>query len=196
MQVTYCQPVVRRLAFDAGELPPSSRVPPGAGSGPAPALSELSVLCWMCARVAPPSRGWTAPGLRASFWAQPNRNLMNYKSLPLAGLLVFGAAWLAQADGMQRIGHTTLTPRHSTPDDKGMYAALIDPTNGYAYFVGAYLFKLDIRGNLPVQAGPALYTGQSTQGAINPAAGYLYLAKNTVTRYALGAGTNADGKSV
>lgn len=145
----------------------------------------------MCAQAAPPSKGWTAPGSRASFWAQPNYNLMNYKSLPLAGLLAFGAAWLANADGMQRIGHTTLTPRHSNPDDKGMYAALIDPTNGYAYFVGAYLFKLDITGNLPVQVGPSLNTGQSTQGAIDPAAGYLYLAKNTVNRYLLGAGTNA-----
>src|ERR1019366_1894261 len=93
--------------------------------------------------------------------------------------------------GMQRIGHTTLTPRHSNPDDKGMYAAGVDPTNGYAYFVGAYLFKLDITGNLPVQVGPALNTGQSTEGAIEPAAGSLYLAKNTVNRYALGAGTNA-----
>jgi hypothetical protein len=116
---------------------------------------------------------------------------MKLKFLLLAGLLVFGLAWLAKAEGMQRIGHTTLTPRHSNPDDKGMYAAVIDPTNGYAYFVGAYLFKLDITGNLPVQVGPALNTGQSTQGAIDPAAGYLYLAKNTVNRYALGTGTNA-----
>ena len=116
---------------------------------------------------------------------------MNYKSLPLAGLLVCGAVWLAQADGIQRIGHTTLTPRHSNPDDKGMYGAVIDPTNGYAYFVGTYLFKLDITGNLPVQVGPSLYTGQFTQGAIDPAAGYLYLARNTVSRYSLGAGTNA-----
>src|ERR1035438_9844367 len=89
MQVTYCQPVVMLMAVHAGELPLGSRVPPGAGFGPAPALSKLSVLCWMCARAAPPSRQWTAPGSRASFWAQPNYNLMNYKSLPLAGLLVF-----------------------------------------------------------------------------------------------------------
>src|ERR1035438_1380172 len=102
----------------------------------------------MCARAAPPSRRWTAPGSRASFWAQPNHNLMNYNSLPLAGLLPFGAVGRPQADGMQRIGHTTLTPRHSNPDDKGMYAAVIDPTNGYAYFVGSYLYKLDITGNL------------------------------------------------
>src|ERR1035437_8423197 len=120
MQVTYFQPVVRLLAVHAGELPLGSRVPPGAGSGTAPALSELSVLWWMCAQAAPPSRGWTAPGSRASFWAQPNYNLMNYKSLPLAGLLAFGAAWLANADGMQRIGRTMLTPRPSNPDDKGM----------------------------------------------------------------------------
>ena len=105
--------------------------------------------------------------------------------------LVFGFTGLANAGGMQRIGHTTLIPRHSNPDDKGMYAAVIDPANGYAYFVGTYLYKLDITGNLPVQVGPALNTGQFIQGAIDPAAGYLYLARNTLNRYALGAGTNA-----
>jgi len=96
---------------------------------------------------------------------------VKYKFLLIAGLVTLGFAWLANAGGMQRIGHTTLTPRHSNPDDKGMYGALIDPTNGYAYFVGTYLFKLDITGNLPVQVGPALNTGQFTQGSIDPAAG-------------------------
>jgi len=108
----------------------------------------------------------------------------------LAGALVFGSALLADAGGLQRIGHTTLLPRHSNPDDKGMYAAVIDATNGFAYFVGNYLFKLDITGNLPMQVGPSLNTGQSTQGAIDPPAGYLYLARATVNRYLLGPGTN------
>src|SRR5208282_3310111 len=98
---------------------------------------------------------------------------------------------LANGEGMERIGHTTLIPRHYNPPDKGMYAAVIDPTNGYAYFVGTYLYKLDITGNLPVQVGPALYTGQFSQGAIDPVAGYLYLARATVNRFARGAGTNA-----
>ena len=113
------------------------------------------------------------------------------RKLLLALRPILTAGWLAHADGMQRIGHTTLVPRHSNPDDKGMYAAGIDPTNGYAYFVGSYLFKLDITGNLPVQIGPSLYTGQFAQGAIDPAAGYLYLARNTLNRYSLGTGTNA-----
>jgi hypothetical protein len=103
---------------------------------------------------------------------------------------IVGIPWLLAAAPMQRIGHTTLLPAHTSPGDKGMYAAVIDPTNGYAYFVGTYLFKLDITGNLPVQIGPSLYTGQFSQGAIDPAAGYLYLARNTVNRYALGAGPN------
>ncbi len=91
---------------------------------------------------------------------------------------------------MQRIGHTTLVPRHSSPDDRGC-TAFIDATNGYAYFVGSYLFKLDITGDLPVQVGPALNTGQATQSAVDLAAGYGYLSKITLSRYALGAGTNA-----
>jgi len=116
---------------------------------------------------------------------------MNLKFLLAAVLTAFGQTWLAQAGGMERIGHTTLTPLHTNPSDKGMYAAVIDPTNGYAYFVGNYLFKLDLTGNLPVQVGPSLYIGQFIQGAIDPPAGYLYLARNTLNRYALGTGTNA-----
>ena len=117
--------------------------------------------------------------------------LMKYRSLVAVITLIFGLSRPAYGEVMQRIGHTTLIPRHSNPDDKGMYAAAIDPTTGYAYFVGTYLYKLDITGNLPVQVGPALNTGQSIQGAIDPAAGYLYLARNTLNRYAVGAGTNA-----
>ena len=54
----------------------------------------------------------------------------------LLPVLICGPALFASAGNMQRIGHATLTPRHSNPDDKGMYAAFIDATNGYAYFVG------------------------------------------------------------
>ena len=101
-----------------------------------------------------------------------------------------GFASVANAGEMQRIGHTTLLPRNSNPDDKGLYAAVIDPTNGYAYFVGNYLFKLDITGNLPVQVGPAVYAGQPIQGTIDVAAGYAYFGKVTLSRYSLGIGTN------
>src|SRR5258706_5237836 len=115
---------------------------------------------------------------------------MRRNLLVLVGAFVCGGAFLAKAGNMQRIGHTTLLPRHSNPDDKGMYPAFIDPTNGYAYFVGTYLFKLDITGNLPVQVGPALNSGQSISSAIDVAAGYAYLTRTTLDRYALGAGTN------
>jgi hypothetical protein len=108
----------------------------------------------------------------------------------LASICVLFAAFLAEASGLQRIGHTTLTPRHSNPDDKGMYAALIDPVNGYAYFVGNYLSKLDLTGPLPVPVGPALNTGQFASGAIDVAAGYAYFPGGTIKRYALGIGSN------
>src|SRR5664279_4386098 len=107
-------------------------------------------------------------------WGGTGQSVMRSNGLMMVGVLSAGFASLVNAGSPQRIGHTTLVPRHSNPDDKGMYAAAIDPTNGYAYFVGTYLYKLDITGNLPVQVGPALYTGQSTQGALDPAAGYMY----------------------
>ena len=114
----------------------------------------------------------------------------------LSLLLAAGFVPVAQAGNLQRIGHTTLVPRHTSPDDKGMYAAVIDPTNGYAYFFGNYLTKLDITGNLPVAVGASLVTGQFTEGAIDPAAGYAYMPKpnasgGVIYRYALGAGTNS-----
>src|SRR3954463_12135698 len=108
----------------------------------------------------------------------------------LTGALLFFAVSVADAGSLQRIGHTTLTPRHSNPDDKGMYAALIDPANGYAYFIGTYLFKLDITGPLPVPVGPALNTGQFTSGAIDFGSGYAYFAGNIIRRFALGSGNN------
>src|SRR2546427_13058849 len=110
---------------------------------------------------------------------------MNSRFL-LIGLVASGFALPANAGDVQRIGHATLVPRHSNPDDKGMYAAAIDPANGYAYFLGTWLFKLDITGNLPVQVGPALNAGQSISVAIDPAAGYLYQTLTTLNRYALG----------
>ena len=109
------------------------------------------------------------------------------------GLFVAGFALSANAGGLQRIGHTTLTPRHSAPDDKGMYAAVMDATNGYAYFFGNYLFKLDITGDMPVQVGTNIQTGQFSEGAIDPAEGYAYMPKGNgvINRYALGTGTNS-----
>src|ERR1019366_7580663 len=108
----------------------------------------------------------------------------------LLGWFLAGFVLLANAGSLQRLGHTMLTPRHSSPDDKGMYCAVIDPTNGYAYFFGNYLFKLDISGNLPMQVGTNIQTGQFSEGTIDPAAGFAYLPKanGIVYRYALGAG--------
>ena len=123
---------------------------------------------------------------------------MKRKNLFIIAVLIISMCRLAEASPLQRIGHTTLTPRHTTPDDKGMYAAVIDPDHGYAYFFGSYLFKLDITGNLPVQVGPSLLALQFSEGTIDatdPAGPYAYMPKNgsagAIYRYNLGAGTNA-----
>src|SRR6266478_1088554 len=89
-----------------------------------------------------------------------------------------------------RIGHTTLTPRHSNPDDKGMYASAIDPKGGYAYFAGTYLFKLDITTPLPTQVGAALFIGQYPSAAIDVSASYIFFPGASLLRYSLGAGAN------
>jgi len=109
--------------------------------------------------------------------------------MPALTLLLAGWTALAPAGQFQRIGHTEL-PLQS--HDKGMYGAAIDPVNGYAYFVGSYIFKLDITENLPVQVGPAVSSGQTIDCAIDSTAGYLYLQKGgVINRYAVGAGAAA-----
>src|SRR5690348_11562117 len=106
-------------------------------------------------------------------------------------VLCAGLAGPVNADEASRSGHTTLIPRHSNPDDKGMYAAAVDATNGYAYFLGNWLFKLDITGTLPAQVGPAVNLTQSTSLVIDVSAGYLYQTLGgLLKRYTLGSGTN------
>ena len=73
---------------------------------------------------------------------------MKFRFLHITGLLIL-SSFVARDGGLQRVGHTILVPRHTNPDDQGMYASVIDPANGYAYFVGTYLFKLDLTGALP-----------------------------------------------
>ncbi len=103
----------------------------------------------------------------------------------------FGFGLLANADNPHRIGPTTLTPRHSNPDDSGLYNAFIDPANGYAYFLGNYLFKVDITVD-PPQPISSTNTGSSSFVAIDPAAGYGYIIRPPlINRYSLGIGTNA-----
>jgi len=113
----------------------------------------------------------------------------NHQSL-LAALFLGCALTTALAGNPQRLGHSTFTPRHTSPDDKGLYAAAIDPANGYAYFIGNYLWKLDLTGDLPVPVGTALFAGQPAFCAIDPAAGQLYTSKSSLSRFALN-GTNA-----
>lgn len=105
---------------------------------------------------------------------------------------LLAAGLVARADEMGRSGYATMLPRHTTPvDDSGFYGAFIDPTNGYAYFFGNWLYKLDIKGDLPVPVGTAINTGGSSYFDIDPAAGYAYIMRSTLNRYALGAGTNS-----
>jgi hypothetical protein len=114
---------------------------------------------------------------------------MKKTALSVAWLMA-GLCLPALAGNPQRMGQSNFTPRHTSPDDKGLYAAAIDPANGYAYFIGNYLWKLDITGNLPVPVGPAIFAGQPAFCAIDPAAGQLYASKSVLTRFALN-GTNA-----
>lgn len=126
--------------------------------------------------------------------------------LMLLGIL--GVFTSSVKGGMQRIGTLTL----SSTNYQGLYAAVIDPTNGYAYFGGrgGWIIKVDIKGPLPVEVGACQIPGRMLAGAIDVGTGYLYAGglgavidtsdplnhyayfdnASTIWRVALGAGTN------
>ena len=110
----------------------------------------------------------------------------------LSCILLSGFAWAAIAGNPERIDHATFLPRRSNPDDSGLYNAFIDPANGYAYFLGNYLTKVDITVDPPKPLDSPLNTGSSSYVAIDPTAGYGYITRPpTLNRYSLGVGTNA-----
>ncbi len=105
---------------------------------------------------------------------------------------VLGFGSIANAGNPQRADHATFLPRRSSPDDGGLYNAFIDPSNGYAYFLGNYLTKVDITVDPPQPVDPPLNTGSSSYVAIDPAMGYGYIVRPPMlNRYSLGVGTNA-----
>ena len=116
------------------------------------------------------------------------------KILPLicSASIVLGFSLIANAGNPQRIDHATFLPRRSSPDDGGLYNAFIDASNGYAYFLGNYLTKVDITVDPPRPVGSPLNTGSSSYVAVDTAMGYGYLVRPPMlNRYSLGVGTNA-----
>ena len=107
-------------------------------------------------------------------------------------VLLFGIAGEAIAGNPARIDHATFLPRRSNPDDSGLYNAFIDPANGYAYFLGNYLTKVDITVDPPNPVGAPLNTGSSSYVGIDSASGYGYISRPpSLNRYLLGVGTNS-----
>ena len=105
----------------------------------------------------------------------------------------------ASTGGMQRLGKLTL----SSGSYSGLYSAVIDLVNGYAYFATAnsinpgWVIKVNIQGPLPVEVGAvAVQPGEYNLdvGVIDVAAGYAYFGTTAspgkVVKIALGAGNN------
>jgi hypothetical protein len=99
--------------------------------------------------------------------------------------------------GMQRLGKLTL----SSGNFSGLYGAVIDPVNGYAYFATAnmidpgWVIKVNIQGPQPVEVGAThAMTGEVNliSGVIDVAAGYAYFGTTGspahIVKIALGAG--------
>jgi hypothetical protein len=61
--------------------------------------------------------------------------------LVLGILLALQSPPARAGDNMRRIGSLTLIAS-TNADSRGFYAAAIDPTNGYAYFSSAFVYKV------------------------------------------------------
>lgn len=105
-----------------------------------------------------------------------------------ASLIARPAAAVLSANGMLRVGALTL----SNNAYGGLYSAIVDPANGYAYFGGkhGWVVKLDIKGGLPVERGAVQCpSGQPNTALIDVATGHGYfLTSSKVDRVLLGAG--------
>lgn len=96
----------------------------------------------------------------------------------------------AGSANMRRDGPLTLI--QTSDDNKGFYAAAIDPTNGFAYFAAKYVYKINLTTPLPTQVGPgvSLGGGQSAGGGMDVSSGCAYFASGPNIRQILANGTN------
>ena len=108
-------------------------------------------------------------------------------ALALVSLLASPFASAMSANGMQNIGELTL----SDSTNGGLYSAVIDSVNGFAYFGGKnFITKVDITGALPAEIG-TIAKGAQTAAVIDVAAGYAYFCSSSnILRISLGAGNN------
>ena len=99
---------------------------------------------------------------------------------------------MAQANMRRDAALSLYLGTNGTNDNKGFYAGCIDPTNGFAYFGAYYVYKIDVRGALPVQVGNGVSLGgHSLCGVMDPAAGCAYFAYANNIIQILANGTNA-----
>jgi hypothetical protein len=114
-----------------------------------------------------------------------------------AVLLLAGAADAeAQTGGMTNLGRVVLS---DPVNERSLYDLVYDPA-GFVYTSGAHgnkIAKVDVRGNVPVEAGSTVLAGGEaglTCGAIDPEAGYAYFgttaAPGRIVKVALGTGAS------
>lgn len=92
---------------------------------------------------------------------------------------------------MRREGALTLN--ETSDDNKGFYAATIDPTNGFAYFAAKYAYKINISSPLPAQVGAGVSLGgrQAYSGVMDSSAGCAYFSVGSSIYQILANGTGA-----
>ena len=140
----------------------------------------------------------SANGIRIGPNPASRKHLMNaaYRAMILA--FACGAAGLApmflpmrlpaQAN-MRREGALTLV--QTSDDNHGFYAAAVDPPNGFAYFAAKYVYKVNISGSLPVQAGPGINIGKAYSGVVDSSGGCAYFDAGSSLYQILANGTNS-----
>jgi hypothetical protein len=80
---------------------------------------------------------------------------------------------------------------NGTNDNHGIYAACMDDPKGFAYFAATYVYKIDVRGALPVQVGNGVsLSRQASFGTVDSAAGCAYFSAGSSLYQIAANGTN------
>lgn len=100
---------------------------------------------------------------------------LSFRMAFLLGTLAgYFPCWSPAQANMRRDGALTLN--EASGDNKGFYAATIDPANGFAYFAAKFVYKVNITTPLPTQvgAGVSLDGNEAFSSAMDSTAGFAY----------------------
>ena len=107
-------------------------------------------------------------------------------------LFLLPAHAFAQANMREDAALSLYLGSNGSNDTHGFYSACMDDSNGFAYFAATYVYKIDVRGAVPVQVGNGVsLSRQASFGAMDSTAGCAYFSAGSSIYQITANGTNA-----